>query len=393
VSLNLADPIYQNSEQYGLPPLKDSEKPRCYIDLEKGDSCDRAAFFANIDSRQPVYRANTKPIYSNTAFIVLGYALETISGRSYEDILQGIADVLDLTGTSQAKPDDSRGVIPFNVSSSLWATDLGEATPTGGLYSSANDLSKLGRAILNNTLLHPNTTRAWLKPTAFTNDLVAAVGRPWEIYRADTIPTRGVIDIYTKSGDIGSYHTFFAVVPDYNIGIVAIVGGPGYHTWIESSIVDIVFPALEAAAREQAQAAYAGTYRATNGLNSSLTLSTSMNASGLGITRWTSNGTDMIEVLSVLMGAPLGPDVLRIFPTNLEQENSDGTTDVSWRISFDAPTYRQTSGPFSACGTWFAVDALSYGEHGIDQIQFTIGEDGRAVSVGLRAFKIVMEKV
>ena len=301
--------------------------------------------------------------------------------------------MLSLTGTSQAKPHDSRGVIPFNVSYSNWAIDLGDGTPTGGLYSSANDLSKLGRAILNNTLLHPNTTRAWLKPTSFTNNLVAAVGRPWEIFRADTIPTRGVIDIYAKGGDIGLYHTFFAVVPDYNIGIVAIVGGPGDHTWIESSIVDIVFPALEAAAREQAQASYAGTYRATNGLNSSLTLSTSMDAPGLGITKWISNGTDMMEVLSILIGTPLGPDILRIFPTNLEQENSDGTTDVSWRISFDSPTYRQPSGPFSACGTWYAVDGISYGEHGIDQIQFTIGEDGRAISVSPRAFNIVMEKV
>lgn len=325
--------------------------------------------------------------------MILGYVLETISGRSYGDILQSIVDALDLTGTSQAKPDDSRGVIPFNASYSVWDLDIGDATPTGGLYSSANDLSKLGRAILNSTLLDPNTTRAWLKPTAFTSDLVGAVGRPWEILRADTIPTRGVIDIYAKSGDIGLYHTFLAVVPDYNIGIVVIVGGPGDHTWIEASIVDIVFPALEAAAREKADSAYAGTYRATNGLNSSMTLSTSVDKPGLGISNWISNGTDMIEILGVLEGMTLQPDSLRMFPTNLERDNGDGTTEVSWRISFDVPTHIQPSGPFSACGTWYVVDVIAYGAHGIDQIQFTLGGDGKAVSISPRAFKIVMDKV
>jgi len=392
IDLSFGTPLQGVGEQYGLPPLEESEKPRCHIDPE-GNSCDRAAFFANIDSRQPVYLPNTKAIYSNTAYVILGYALETLTGRPYEDILQSIADTLGLIGTSQAKPDDASGVIPFNVSYSNWAIDLGDGTPTGGLYSSANDISKLGRAILNNTLLDPNTTRAWMKPTVFGNDLVGAVGRPWEIYRADTIPSRGVIDMYAKSGDIGSYHTFFVVVPDYNIGMLAIVAGEGDHTWIEASVVDIVFPALEAVAREQAHAAYAGTYRATNGLNSSLTLSTSVDSPGLGITNWVSNGTNMLDVFSALSKAPFGPDMLRILPTNLERKNSDGTTEVSWRISFDILGHRQPSGPFSACGTWVAVDSLGYGEHALDQIEFTLGKDGRVASVNPRAFKIAMQKV
>lgn len=51
------------------------------------------------------------------------------------------------------------------------------------MYTSAGDLSSLGRAILRSTLLKPAMTRRWLKPTSFSSDPMAAVGIPWGIRR------------------------------------------------------------------------------------------------------------------------------------------------------------------------------------------------------------------
>lgn len=357
-----------------------------------GNNCDRKEFFEALDSRQPVFPPNTKPSYSNTAFMLLSYALESITGKSYRDILQSaLIDPLGLTATSFGKPKDSRGVIPFNVTFSNWSRDLGDATAMGGLYASLNDLSTIGRSILNSTLLDASTTRAWMKPTSFTSDLLGAVGRPWEIYRVDTVPNRGVIDIFGKGGDIGSYHTFLGLVLDYNVGFVSALGGMGDYGWLNGLIVDIVFPALEATAREQTDAAYAGTYAATNGLNSTLILTTQAGRAGLGVANWINNGTNFLDVLAALIGTPITSDLLRLYPTNLERETGNGT-EIAWRASVDVEPVIKRHGPFSACPTWFGVDGLAHGDFSLDEILFTLGADGKATSVNVRGFRIDLER-
>lgn len=378
----------------GLPPLSPDELPACVVDPVKGNNCDRKGFFDALDSRQPTYRPNTKPIYSNTAFVILGYAIESLTGKSYKDVLKSaLIDPLRLTGTSFSTPNDTRGVIPFNVSISNWAYDFGEAAAMGGLYSSVSDLTKIGRSILNSTLLDANTTRGWLKPTSFTSSLIGAVGRPWEIYRAaDIIPNRGVIDIFSKGGDVGLYHTFLGLVPDYNIGFATAIGGIGDHTWLDSSIVDILFPALEATARQQAETAFAGTYTATNGLNTTLILTTDDSLPGLGITKWISNGTDFLAALEPLVGAPVTSQNLRLYPTNLERKNGNGTTEIAWRAAVDSSNVVERHGPFSACGSWFTIDGVGYGDASLDEIVFTLDADGKAISANPKAFKVVLER-
>lgn len=98
------------------------------------------SFFNALETRTPIFRPNTSPLYSNTGIILLAYALESLTGRPYKDILEAaLIDRLKLSGTSFSKPaEDKRSVIPYNVSTSLWDLDVGEMTPTGGLYNSLN---------------------------------------------------------------------------------------------------------------------------------------------------------------------------------------------------------------------------------------------------------------
>ncbi|KAF2679526.1 beta-lactamase/transpeptidase-like protein, partial [Lentithecium fluviatile CBS 122367] len=372
--------LYENSDpSYGLPVLPPSEYPACIVTLENF-TCTRQQFFDAINDRQPTFLPNTAATYSNTGIMLLAYALESITGRSYEDILgTTLVDALGLTGTSFSKPEDTRGAIPFSIALSGWARDLGAAASMGGLYASTNDLTRIGRSILNSTLLDGNITRAWLKPTSYTSSIYGNVGRPWEIFRAADIgPSKRLVDLYTKGGDLGPYHTNLALVPDYGIGFALAVGGVGSHIWLDNLIVGVLFPALEAAAREQADVAYAGTYTATNGLNSTLVLETDSTLPGLGISRWISNGTDMLSVLAELDTSipnpePLTASAVRVYPTNLERETEDGK-EVAWRLSLDVEAGAAFSftGPFSACGSWFTVDVLVLGKFPIDEFLFTL---------------------
>lgn len=291
-----------------------------------------------------------------------------------------------MTRTSYDAPDESQGVIPNGTEASDWYFDVGDGTPMGGIYSSVNDLSKFGRAILNSTIIDKNTTRAWLKPAAFTSDIRGAVGRPWEIFRVDTLFPDRVVDIYTKAGDIGLYHTFIATIPDYNIGFTVAIAGTGDHSWIDGLIVDIVVPALDATAMEQTNAAYAGTFRPTSDLNTSLTLTTEAGKPGLGIQNWISNGTDVVGYFQNIASSR---DV-RVLPTSLER-GTGAATQVAWRAVPDLSRY-SAPGPFSACVSWFAMDIAAYGRYPYDQLIFNLDQNGDAVSVTLRAFNITLER-
>lgn len=389
----LADPSVA-AGQLGLPPLEPSEEPACVLEVntQTGITCTRAEFFAALDTRQPVFRPNTQPMYSNTPFLILGYALESITGRRLKDILQSLIDTLNLTATSINPPDPSRGAILYNLTRSDFNRSMGDAAPIGGLFSSLNDLAKIGRSILRSTVIDANSTRAWLKPTSFTSDLRSAVGRPWEIYRFDTKSSRGVIDIFGKGGDYGIYHLWFGIVPDYDIGFVVAVGGEGDKDWLSKQIVDIVFPALEEEARKQADIAYAGTYTATNGLNSTLTLTTEAGKPGLGVVQWISNGTDVLEGLSQVFGDTITNENFRFLPTNLRREVEGGGAEIAWRALRSTEDPNTKPSAFDACQSWFIADNPPYGHASLDEVFFTLGVDGKAIIARPNAYKVDLKR-
>jgi hypothetical protein len=254
------------------------------------------------------------------------------------------------------------------------------------MFSSANDLSAIGRAILSSTLLPANTTRAWLQPTAFTSSLTGAVGHGWEIYRhilaADA---NRVVDIFSKAGNWGSYGANLFLLPSYNIGVTILQAGPrGTTATMSNLLATHLIPALEVAAREETHAAFAGTY-AIPGQNSSLTLTTTPHLAGLAITSWIRAGTDMTALpLFADRAAATNPPRFTLYPTNALGDYaapSDGTQ--AWRVKyFDW----RGDGPFDACGSWATVDRPTYGLRGVDEFVFTL-EGGRVKSVRAAAWK------
>ena len=83
-------------------------------------------YFQGFVHHHPVFRPHSTPIYSNTAFRILSYALETIAGNSLENIMkENVFKPLGLKHTSIRKPvDDSLGVIPQG--NSVWFYDIGD---------------------------------------------------------------------------------------------------------------------------------------------------------------------------------------------------------------------------------------------------------------------------
>ncbi|OTB01081.1 hypothetical protein M426DRAFT_223685 [Hypoxylon sp. CI-4A] len=381
--------------QLGFPPLPADQKPPCGA----YPTCTRAQFFNGIGSFYPSLAPYLTPAYSNVAFQLLGYALESITGQTFQTLVQEtVIEPLGLNNTFLLAPDDSRGVIPGSRDETAWAFDIGESAATGNMYASAADLSALGRAILSSTLLTPVETRRWLKPFAFSSDPNALVGMPWGARRINIGDTYRYITAYNKAGNIGDYSALLAIIPDYDIGISILLAGelPGNAAFgLADTIGEAILPAIEQSARDEAGAVYSGHYvDADNKLNSSLTITTD-DLPGLSITQWFSNGTDFAWTATVLQNQyyPVTPRI-RLYPSGLEGPAENGGKRVAFKAMFeDADGPRNNGKMFSTeCGSWVSVESVIYASASVDELIFNLDADGKVVSVTSPALRVTLNK-
>lgn len=230
-----------------------------------------------------------------------------------------------------------------------------------------------------------------------------SVGMPWEIGRLQLpAPQDKLIDVYQKQGDIGSYHTNFALVPGWDMGYVSLhADDPTQPTGVDLAISElvntIIFPAVEIAAREEANAKYGGTYKSsTPNLNSSLTVATNPDNLGLSITSFVSNSTDMLATIAQILGAiPISNVLITLYPTGLENSvpGSYGDKQQAFRAVFENKASVEGRSSFGTCGSWASVDSPMYGGVATDEFAFVVGSDGKAKSAEARTLRAVLERI
>ena len=353
-------------------------------------------FFQFYAKERPAFLPATTPAYSNEAYQILGYVIEGITNETVDQIAQeSIYSPLDLTQSSfSVAPNASLGAIPIGLNDSGWTLYLADGSPAGSMYSSLRDVNKIGRSMLNSTLLSPAVTRRWLKPGSHTDSLRASVGKPWEIYRSEV--NGRVVDAYTKSGNIGYWGSILVLIPDYQVGF-SILGAAGPDPLtnpnggvLPSVVADIVasnvLPALDQLAKQQAVSKYAGTYKASasSGINSTATL-VADDLPGLSIARWISNGTDLLGS----MGSA------RAYPTDLRSSTgANGTNQIAFNVQTASFAPETSTGFFNPdCETWFGVASLEYGDAPLEQIIFTLDASGKVLSAEIPALRLQMDKV
>ncbi|KAF9241899.1 hypothetical protein DTO013E5_6874 [Penicillium roqueforti] len=371
----------------GFPALLKNDQLTC----GSTSTCDRKEFFRGILQTHPLTATSQTPIYSNAGYQILGYVLESIAKADFEDILlDRLIKPLNLTRSCLQIPDPSLAVIPYNETFSWFGYQIGEEAPAGGMFSSAKDMATFGRAILSNTLVDPAVTRRWLRPMAHTSSLQLSVGAPWEIY---TFLTPRRVDLYTKAGDIGLYSSSIGLSPDHNAGFTVLVAGANSHAMtaqIGEMVADIMLPALDEVARNQAFERFGGTYALTSdSFNSSITVMAD-DGPGLVVSAWISNSVDMIESLMTLQGvADRSAIGIRLQPSGLETPG---------RISFLAVIYAlpisEDAGPFiGSCFSWILLESMVYGNVGLPEFEFTLDHDGDATSLSPRALRVTLPRV
>ncbi|PGG99659.1 hypothetical protein GX51_06214 [Blastomyces parvus] len=389
--------------QLGLPALSNSDIPRCGDFGLKPDPCTRSELFAEFMDHHPVFAPFSTAIYSNVAFNIMGYALERITGVPFEkSVKRSISDRLKLKRFSIETPPDAWGIIPFGPMTSHWNTSLGPGTPSGGFYSSATDLARVGQSILQSRLISETDTRRWLKPNSFTSSLMSAVGSPWEIYRS---ANPRVIDFYTKFGDLGSYSSVIALSPDHDVGFTVLAAGENpmpQRTLLADLIGSLLTATLDKEARLQAVENFSGTYSSPGSGSEKATMLKISDkrddaGPGLAIESFYLNGTPIKDIIGAFFGAPPGafPEVgLRMQPTSLTEKYTNSSREsVRSRTSFraiaelpqDTVNNNLTKEKIfsGVCQSWVSVDGLKYGRMSIDELVFELDGAGRAVALYL----------
>jgi hypothetical protein len=314
------------SPNYETPCTAGGESSGLYV-LDVTD--DIADLLNTVRSQTPVFAPNIRSTYSNVAFELLGLALARVANQSYESYIDNaIFKPLDMQKSRFTLPPDDAGVIPMMPH--FWDVDLGIQKPTGGIYSSTNDLSKYLRYVLTQ---YNDVTHAvnWMHPVSPMRGLHSFYGMPWEIFRTDRILTasRRPIDFITKGGGLPGYSSLIIVTPEYKLGITLLVAGDSTLLRKLQDIVTVrLVRAAEALAAKQVQQQYVGTYASTTpGLNTTMTL-VADDERGLVVTRFISNGTDFFQ--SPLMNTTASEHwYAQLVPTLLNEEPHGGEI---WRM-------------------------------------------------------------
>ncbi|PCH06154.1 Beta-lactamase-related [Penicillium occitanis (nom. inval.)] len=388
----------------GLPPLPSEDIPRC-----GGNSttppCDRDEYFHGLLQRAPVILPRTTPIYSNTAFRILGYILGAISNVPFDQLLDSsVLRPLNLTTTSYVTPTEGAWVIPNG--DSAWYQNTGDETPTAGMYSSSSDLAKFGRDILLSKQLSTLETRRWMKPTSHTSSLSFSVGSPWEIFRAKSQISHGrTIDLYTKSGSLGQYDSLLVISPDYGVALSIMTAGSSSSAAIEvvsEMVLQTLIPALENQMLRQECDRLCGTYGSSDQRkNSSLTLSVDTN--GVQIEHWINHGVDFLETIQAYSSQSGGPPIQRVLlqATNLEStsdgqcQDDDGSRRVKYHAIFDSSTDEPARPPRimdQSANHWSSIDTPMYGEIAFDDFILHFDHAGNAVAIEPRVMRDTLLK-
>ena len=376
----------------GLPPLNPDILGPCVNSSD--DFCSDGDFLTGERTQPPIFEAWTSPSYSDAPFFLLGMIIQKLVGTPIAQIYnESIFEPLNMTSSSASIPFGEIDHAPI-ADWTLWSLDGKLTIPSGGIWSSVNDLAKFGVGILNSTLLSPDRTRKWMKPVSHTASLTYSIGAPWEVIRY-IHPTGKVTEIYGKLGDSGPFGGYIGIIPDYNAGFV--MGNTAAEAFTERSplamtlldqVAQNIIPALDAQAAEEAKKNFVGTYASTDeNLNSSVTISFNEStvpgaSDSLSLSSWISNGTD---VLAAIIGS-LGTPKPRLLPTKIDLKGG--------RIAFYATAFNQSnmylgspfaqgpySGFYSSNFDFAATGQELWGGRLLNEMVFGIDKDGKALFV------------
>lgn len=175
------------------------------------------------------FEPGTKFQYSNSGYIILALVIENISKMTYARFLkENIFDPLQMQHTTAY---ESNTVIPgkaIGYNSNKEVDDYSLLTTgDGGIYSTAEDLYKLDRALRTNQLLSKESANRLYQTPVLQDGADSKYGSGWFVEKSD----RGMIAQHT-GGLAGFRSLFWRDLKNGNTIIALTNQGDAFPVWI-----------------------------------------------------------------------------------------------------------------------------------------------------------------
>ncbi|WP_181876057.1 serine hydrolase domain-containing protein [Chryseobacterium carnipullorum] len=170
---------------------------------------------------KPDFKPGKESSYSNSNYLLLGYIIEDITGRSYEENIK--ARILDKIGMRRTycekdQTQYSKRTKSYKFDGENWSkesdTHPSFTFATGNIVSTTEDLSKLMHELFKGTLISENSLEQMKK----TNPQVAL---GYGLFRTPFYNKTG----YGHTGRIDEFHSGIAYFPEDNFSIVILANG------------------------------------------------------------------------------------------------------------------------------------------------------------------------
>lgn len=166
--------------------------------------------------------------YSNSGYTLLGYIIESITGKSYEEVLQEkifIPLQMHNSGffrnTSLKKNMSSGYYKSYGDYYNIEYSDKSSAYAAGAIYSTVEDLFLFNQALYNESLL-PKEYVDLAKTEHFPASFGGSYGYGWELAEKAIGNTSSTIETIGHSGTISGYCAIFTSIPSTNSSIILL---------------------------------------------------------------------------------------------------------------------------------------------------------------------------
>lgn len=203
--------------------------------------------FIKLLSVQPLdFETGASYTYSNSGYSLLGYIIETVSGRSYWDFIRTrIFAPLKMTKTADRDP---QYIIRNRATGYEWRNnqligrdyDLTDVFSAGAIVSTVGDLAKWDAALRNDTLLKKTSKMQMWTPAVLSD------GKPYPYgfgFRISEIRGHKLI---AHSGQTAGFGASVSRYVDDDLTVIALtnLGETGMGTLLASNIAKIYLPAI-----------------------------------------------------------------------------------------------------------------------------------------------------
>lgn len=189
-----------------------------YLEFAKAPKT-RAEIMKKIKTGKPSFEPGTQTEYSNSNYIILGWIIEDLTKKTYEENLKTrISNKIQLTNTGVSSGKNTEA-LSYYFAGKNWTSasteDMSIPGGAGAIVSTASDLTKFAHALFSGNLVKPESLQAMM-------DVEKGYGKGLVV-----LPF-GERKFYGHNGGIENFTSTFGYYPKEKLGIAVIQNGQGY---------------------------------------------------------------------------------------------------------------------------------------------------------------------